>query len=228
LQYERTTGRCRRHRRRRSVVADVVRAERVRQSSSGRLVVAHVVDASGGRVQDGLLLDNGDEAIVVVPRHVSSDHPRHHRPCRPRPLLHRRRRRSSATLVTIATTLTALFVTALIIGHTLSLLFVTRRHARVHRPPSKLPSLVDCCFFTPAVASAVITVAVAFASATTIAATEAAVVQRYRHQHCRRSHCDGWRRRQPGGALNDGSREEGQLPPHPLLWVAAAAAAAAT
>jgi hypothetical protein len=42
--------------------------------------------------------------------------PRHHRPCRPHPLLHRRCRRSSATLVTIAIFLTALFVTALIIG----------------------------------------------------------------------------------------------------------------
>jgi hypothetical protein len=43
--------------------------------------------------------------------------PRHHRPCRPHPLLHRRCRRSSATtLVTIAIALTALFVTALIIG----------------------------------------------------------------------------------------------------------------
>ena len=115
-----TTGRCRRHRHRRSVVADVVRVERVRQSSSGRLVVAHVVDASGGRVQDGLLHDDGDEAIVVDPRHVSSlaaalfvaHHPRHHHPCRPHPLLHRRCRRSSATLVTIAITLSALFVTA--------------------------------------------------------------------------------------------------------------------
>ena len=42
--------------------------------------------------------------------------PRHHRPCRPHPLLHRRCRCSSATLVTIAIALTALFVTALIIG----------------------------------------------------------------------------------------------------------------
>ena len=48
------------------------RAEHVHQSLSGRLVVAHVVDASGGRVQDSLLHDDGDEAIVVVPRHVSS------------------------------------------------------------------------------------------------------------------------------------------------------------
>ena len=46
-----------------SVVADVVRAERERQSSSGRLVVAHVVEASKGRVQDGLLHDDGDEAV---------------------------------------------------------------------------------------------------------------------------------------------------------------------
>jgi hypothetical protein len=102
--------------------------------------------------------------------------PRHHRPCRPHPLLHRRCRRSSATLVTIAIAPTTLFVTALIIGHALSLLFVTRRRVRVHRLPSKIPSskippLVDCWFFTPAVASAVITVDVAVASATTIAAT---------------------------------------------------------
>jgi len=105
-----TTGRCCCHPRRRSVVADIVRAERVRQSSSGRLVIARVVMASGGRVQDGLLNDNGDEAIVVVPRHVSSvtvtlfvtHHPRHHRPCRPRPLPHHRRRRSPANLVTVA------------------------------------------------------------------------------------------------------------------------------
>ena len=45
------------------VVADVVHAERVRQSSSGRLVVAHLVEASKGRVQDGLLHNDGDEAV---------------------------------------------------------------------------------------------------------------------------------------------------------------------
>jgi hypothetical protein len=107
-----------------SVVADVVRAERVRQSSSGRLVVAHVVEASKGRVQDGLLHDDGDKAIIVVPRHVSSvaaalfiaHHPRHHRPCRPNPLLCHRCCRSPATLVTVAIALTALFVTALIMA----------------------------------------------------------------------------------------------------------------
>jgi hypothetical protein len=64
---------------------------------------------------------------------------------------------------------TALFVAALIIGHALSLFVVTR-------PPSTLPSLVDCCLFTPAVATAVITVAVAVASATTIAAIEATII----------------------------------------------------
>jgi hypothetical protein len=90
-------------------------------------------------------------------------------------LLHRRRRHSPATLVTIAITLAALFVTTLIIGHALSLFVVTRCRAHVHRPPSTLPLLVDCCFFTPAVAAAIITVAVAVASATTIVATAAAV-----------------------------------------------------
>ena len=62
------TGQCRRHRCcPRAVVADVVHVERVRQSSSGQLVIACVVTASGGREQDGLLHDDGDEAIVVVP-----------------------------------------------------------------------------------------------------------------------------------------------------------------
>ena len=118
LQHERTTGQCcRHHHHRRSVVSGVVRAERVSQSSSGRLVVACVVEASGGQVQDGLLHDNRDKAIVV-PCHVSSvaaalfvaHHPRPHRPCRPRPLLHHRCRRLTATLVTVAIALAALFV----------------------------------------------------------------------------------------------------------------------
>ena len=38
---ERTTGQCCRHHCHRSVVVDIVRAERARQLSSGRLVVAH-------------------------------------------------------------------------------------------------------------------------------------------------------------------------------------------
>ncbi len=84
--------------------------------------------------------------------------PRHHHPCRPHPLLHHRCRRSPATLVTIALSLAALFVAALIIGHALLLYVTPRCRARVHRPPSTLPSLVDCCIFTPAVATAVITV----------------------------------------------------------------------
>ena len=122
------------------------------------------VEASGSRV-DGLLHDNGDEAIVVIPRHTSSvaaslfvaHHPRHHRPCRPRPLLHHCCRRSPATLVTIFLSLAALIVSAFIIGHALLLFVTTRCRARVHRPPSTLPLLVDCCIFTPAVAAAVIT-----------------------------------------------------------------------
>jgi hypothetical protein len=72
------------------------------------------VEASGSRV-DGLLHDDGDEAIVVIPRHTSSvaaslfvvHHPRHHHPCRPRPLLHHCCRRSPTTLVTIFLSLTA-------------------------------------------------------------------------------------------------------------------------
>ena len=116
-QHERTTGQCCCHHHRRSVVSGIVRAERVSQSSYGRLVVACVVEASGGQVQYGLLHDNRDEAIVV-PCHVSSvaaalfvaHHPCPHRPCRPRPLLHHRRRRLPATLVTVAITLAALFV----------------------------------------------------------------------------------------------------------------------
>ena len=123
------------------------------------------VEASGSRV-DGLLHDDGDEAIVVIPRHTSSvaaslfitHHPHHHHPCLPCPLLHHCCRRSPATLVTIFLSLAALFVSAFIIGHALLLFVTTRCRARVHRPPSILPLLVDCCIFTPAVAAAVITV----------------------------------------------------------------------
>ncbi len=50
-------------------------------------------------------------------------HPRHHRPCRPHPLLHHRRCCLPATLVTVAIALAVLFVAVLIIGHLL-LLFV--------------------------------------------------------------------------------------------------------
>ncbi len=53
-------------------ITDVVRAERVCQSSSNQLAVARIVEASGGRVQDGLLHNDGDEAGVIVPHHVSS------------------------------------------------------------------------------------------------------------------------------------------------------------
>ena len=121
---------------------------------------------------------------MVVPRQVSSvtvalfiaHRPRNHRPCSPCPLLHHRRRLSPATLVTVAIAFAILFVTVLIIGHALLLFFVTCRCARVHHPPSTVPTLVDCCRFTPAVAAAIITVAVAVASATTVAATAAAVV----------------------------------------------------
>jgi hypothetical protein len=164
LQHERTTGQCCRHRRSHSVVADVDhRAERVCQFSSGRLVVPHVVKASGGQVQDGLLHDNGDKAIFVVPHHISSvaaslfvaHHPCHHHPCRPRPRFHHRCRRSLATLITVAIALAALFIAALIIDHALLLFVVTRCRARVHRQPSTLPLLVDCCLFTPAVAVAI-------------------------------------------------------------------------
>ena len=109
------------------------------------------LEARGGRVQDGLLHDDGDEAIFVVPHHISSvaaslfvaHHPRHHHPCRPHPHFHHHCRRSLATLVTVAIALAALFVAALIIGHALLLFVVTRCRARVHRPPSTLPSLVD-------------------------------------------------------------------------------------
>jgi len=114
------------------------------------------VEASGSRV-DGLLHDDGDEAIVVIPRHTSSvaaslfvaHHPRHHHPCRPRPLLHHCCRRSPATLVTVFPSLAALIVSAFIISHVLLLFVTTRCHARVHRPPSTLSLLVDCCIFTP-------------------------------------------------------------------------------
>jgi hypothetical protein len=116
-QHERTTGQCCCHHHRRLVVSGIVRAERVRQSLSGQLVVACVVEASGGQVQDGLLHDNRDEAIVV-PCNVSSvttalfvtHHPRPHCPCRPCPLLHHRCRRLTATLITVAIALVALFV----------------------------------------------------------------------------------------------------------------------
>jgi hypothetical protein len=123
------------------------------------------VEASGSRV-DGLLHDDGDEAIVVIPRHTSSvaaslfvaHHPHHYHPCRPCPLLHHCCHRSPTTLVTVALSLSALFVSALIIGHALLLFITTRCCARVHRPPSTLPLLVDCCIFTPAIATAAITV----------------------------------------------------------------------
>ncbi len=79
------------------------------------------------------------------------------------------RRCSPVTLITIAIALAPLYVAALIIGHALSLFVLARWRAHVHRPPSTLPSLVDCCLFTPAIAANVITVAVAVATATTIA-----------------------------------------------------------
>ena len=41
--------------------------ERVHQLLLGRLVIARVIKASRGQIQDGLLHDNGEEAIVVVP-----------------------------------------------------------------------------------------------------------------------------------------------------------------
>ncbi len=140
-QHEKKIGQCRHHPRRRSVVADVVRVERVQHSWSDLLVVACIVEASGGQVQDGLLHDDWDEAVVVVPRHVSSvaialfvaHHPcHHHPPCRPCHLLHHRRRRSPTTLVTVAIALAPLFVTALIISHALSLFVVTCRRDHVH------------------------------------------------------------------------------------------------
>ncbi len=65
FQQDRTTERCCR-RCRHSVVDNVVCAEHVHHSLSCQLVVAHVVEASGGRVQDGLLHDDGDKAVVVV------------------------------------------------------------------------------------------------------------------------------------------------------------------
>ena len=70
--------------RRRSVVTNVVRAERVCQLSSGQLVVAHVV-------------------VSIATSLFVSYHPRHHHPCRPHPLLCHRCHRSPATLVTVAT-----------------------------------------------------------------------------------------------------------------------------
>jgi len=123
------------------------------------------VEASGSRV-DGLLHDDGDEAIAVIPRHTSSvaaslfadHHPHHHHPCRPHPLLHHCCRRSPATLVTVFLSLAALIVSAFIIRNALLLYVTTRCRARVHCPPSTLLLLVDCCIFTPAVAAAIITV----------------------------------------------------------------------
>ncbi len=124
------------------------------------------VEATSGSRVDGLLHDDGDKAIVVIPCHISSvaaslcvaHHPRHHHPCRPCPLLHHCCRCLPATLVTVALSLAALFVSALIIGHALLLFVTTCCRARVHRPPSTLPLLVDCCIFTPATIAAVITV----------------------------------------------------------------------
>ena len=84
------------------------------------------VEASGSRV-DGLLHNDGDKATAVIPRHTSSvatslfidHHPHHHHPCRPHPLFHHCCRRSPATLVTISLSLTALIVSAFIIGNVL-------------------------------------------------------------------------------------------------------------
>ncbi len=82
-------------------------------------------------------------------------HRRRHRrrpcPCRTHPLLHPLRRRSTTTLVIVAIAISslALFVAALIIRRALSLFVVACRPAHVHRPTLTLPSLVDCCFFTP-------------------------------------------------------------------------------
>jgi hypothetical protein len=78
-------------------------------------------------------------------------HPRRPCPCRTHPLLRPLRRRSTATLVTVAIAISslALFVAALIIRRALSLFVVACRPAHVHRPTLTLPSLVDCCFFTP-------------------------------------------------------------------------------
>ena len=77
-------------------------------------------------------------------------HPRRRRPCHPHPLLHPRRRRSPATLVTVAIAPSSLtiFVAALIIRRALSLFVVACRPAHVHRPTLPLPSLVDCCLFS--------------------------------------------------------------------------------
>ena len=123
LQHERATGQCCRHHHRRFVVSGVVRAEHVRQTLSSRLVVACVVEASRGQVQDGLLHDNRDKAIVV-PCHFSSaaaalfvaHHPCPPHPCCPCPLLHHRCRRLAATLVIVAIAFAALFVTSLLLA----------------------------------------------------------------------------------------------------------------
>jgi hypothetical protein len=56
------------------------------------------------------------------------------------------------------------------------LFILTRCRAHVHRPPSTLPSLVDCCLFTPTIAANIMTVDVSVATVTTIAATAAAAV----------------------------------------------------
>ena len=95
------------------------------------------VEAGGSQV-DGLLHDDGDEAIVVIPCHTSSvaaslfvaHHPRHHHPCCPRPLLHHCCRHSPITLVTVFLSLAALFISAFIIGHTLKLFVTTHCRAR--------------------------------------------------------------------------------------------------
>jgi hypothetical protein len=84
--------------------------------------------------------------------------------------------KSPATFVIVAIASAALFVTALITGYGIPLFLVTRHRACVHRPPSTLPLLVDCCLFTPAVAAAVITVAIAVPSATTMIAITAASI----------------------------------------------------
>ncbi len=86
-------------------------------------------------------------ALVAIPC------PRRRHPCRrsPRPLCRPLRRRLTATLVTFAIAISslALFVAALIIRRALSLFVVACRPAHVHHPTLTLPSLVDCCFFTP-------------------------------------------------------------------------------
>jgi hypothetical protein len=58
--------------------------------------------------------------------------------------------KSPATFVIVAIASAVLFVTALITGYGIPLFLVTRHRAFVHRPPSTLPLLVDCCLFTPA------------------------------------------------------------------------------